>query len=716
MASDNPPDGMETATTIDSRKDFAKNALGLQKRWTTELDAAETEIKRFWRRSDEIVSKLVDKRPESSPQKRSYKISLFAANTATQRAMLYGNEPEVVVDRRFMDANDDEARVAGEMLERILNSDMAYASDPYAAAIGKALDDRLTIGMGTCRIVYEAKYETVPGQPAMTVKHPETGEEMEAAPEVPESEKVTSESCRAYYVSWRDQLWSIARTWEEVRWWAFRSYLTRDEFVERFGEKMVKLVTFSRTKKDTTGWAQEDALQKDPWQRCEVWEIWSKEDKKVYWWSRGARQILDMQPDPYELEDFWPFPQPMFANLTTSKLMPVADYSLAADLYDEYELVSTRIRQLVKACKVVGIYNTALGVGIKRLFNETFDQDLIGVDAWSVISEKGGLRGNMEFLPMEAVVATLDRLVAYRQELKGTLDEITGMGDVIRGAGMYVGQGPMTATEASAKTHFASLRMQALQDEFARFASELQALKGEIVCKHYDVNTIVNMSNIKRTFNGPEEIQAALQLLQSDYFNYRVAVKSDKLAMTDFARQKNERVSWMEALGGLITSTAPIMAQSPAITPFILEAIKWTMASFEGSADIQGILDQAIAAQSKQLESQQGQQPPDPKLQAAQMKAQTDMQKAQFDAQAKQQQAQLEGQLRQQDIAAETQSAVQQQEAQAQFNTQEAVAKTHLEMIKAHQDNQHKALLEASKPRPVVSYKPKPNGGAPHSR
>ena len=58
MASDNPPEGMETATTIDSRKDFAKNAKGLQKRWTTELDAAETEIKRFWRRSDEIVSKL----------------------------------------------------------------------------------------------------------------------------------------------------------------------------------------------------------------------------------------------------------------------------------------------------------------------------------------------------------------------------------------------------------------------------------------------------------------------------------------------------------------------------------------------------------------------------------------------------------------------------------------------------------------------------------
>ncbi len=714
MPVDNPSEGMETAVTIESRQDFQKNAAGLQKRWTTEMDAAEAEVRKFWRRADEIVGKLVDKRAEDKPQRRAYKISLFASNTATQRAMLYGNEPEVVVDRRFMDANDDEARVAGEMLERILNSDMAYSSDPYAGAIGKALDDRLTIGMGNCRILYEAQYEPVAGKPAVVGPHPETGQPTELAPAVPETERVVHESCRAYYVSWRDQLWSIARTFEEVRWWAFRSFLTRDEMAKRFGEPMAKRVTYSRTRKDSNGWAQEDAMQKDPWQRCEVWEIWSKEDKKVYWWTRGFSQILDMQEDPYELEDFWPFPQPMFANLTTSRLMPVADYSIAQDLYDEYEIVSTRIRQLVKACKVVGIYNSALGVGIKRLFNETFDQDLIPVDAWAVMAEKGGLRGNMEFMPLEAVVATLDKLVAYRQDLKATLDEITGMGDVIRGAGMFVGQGPMTATEASAKTHFASLRMQALQDEFARFASELQALKGEIICKHYAPETIQAMSNIQRTFNTPQEIAAALELLKSDYFNYRVAVKSDKLAMTDFAKQKNERVGWMTALGGLISSAQPLMQQSPEIAPFILEAVKWTMASFEGSADIQGLLDQAIAQQTKALQSgQMQQQQQDPKLATAQAKAQADMQKAQFDAQAKQQQTQLEAQLDQQRIASESQAAIEQQAAQARYNTQEEVAKTHLEMVKAHQDNQHKALQEAIKPRPVVSYKPKPNGGAP---
>ena len=337
------------------------------------------------------------------------------------------------------------------------------------------------------------------------------------------------------------------------------------------------------------------------------------------------------------------------------------------------------------------------------------------MDAWAIMSEKGGLRGNMEFIPLEQITATLDRLTAYRQDVKATLDEITGMGDVIRGAGMFVGQGPMTATEASSKTHFASLRSQAMQDRFARFASELQCLKGEIICKHYAPETIMNMSNIQRSFSNPQEIQAALQLLQSDYFNYRVEVKSEKLAMTDFAKQKNERVTWMQALGGLITSAAPLMQQSPQMVPFVLEAVKWTMASFEGSSDIQGILDQAIAQQEQMAQQQQMQgPPPDPKLAAAQAKGQVDMQKAQFDAQAKQQQTQLEAQVDQQRIAAETRADIVKQQAQAQYNTQEEVARAQLEMQKNRQQAHLDMVKEAVKPRPPLVRKP--NGGAPPTR
>lgn len=723
MATDNEPEGNQgsTAVTIQSRADFQKNAKGLQKRWQTELDAAEKDIKKFWRRADEIVGKLVDKRAEDRPQKRAYKINLFASNIQVLRAMLYGSEPEVSVKRRFLDANDDQARVAAEMLERMLNSDLAY--DDYCTSIGQALDDRLTIGLGNCRLVYDAEYEKVPGKPAVVGPHPMTGEMTELAPAVPETERVVEESCETCYVSWRDQLWSIARTWQEVRWWAFRSYLTRDEMAKRFDEAIAKRVTYTRTRKDT-GWHQEDALQKDPWERCEVWEIWSKEDKKVYWFTRGFSQILDMQPDPYELENFWPFPMPMFANLTTSSLMPTADYSLVQDLYDEYETLSTRIRQLVKACKVVGLYNNALGNGVKRLFSETFDQDLIGVDAWAVMQEKGGLRGNMEFLPLEAVVATLAQLSEHREKVKQQIDELTGMGDVLRGASMYVGQKPMTATEASARTYFADLRTQSMLDEFARFASDLQALKGEIICKHYSPDTILKCSNIAKSFDSPQEVQSALELLQSDYFSYRVCVESDKLAATDYAKRKNERVGWMQALGGLLTESAPLFQAMPTMIPFVLEAVKWTMASFEGSGDIEGVLDQAVQQTMQMVQRQQMQgPPPDPKLQAQQLKAQSDQQKGQMDiqkellkAQTAKEQTLLESQVRQAEIKAETQASVVQQSAQAHFNNEEELTRHQLEVAHTSHEAREERLTEAHKAhhaQRMQSMRPKPNGKAP---
>ena len=537
-----PTDSPGGEQNIQTKKDYKNTPQGMQKYWEVEFEAAEKRLQKFWRRSDRTVTALTDKRPDDvggalSPR-RAYKVNLFASNTQTQRAILYGNAPEVVVTRRFSDANDDEARVAGEMLERVLNTDIAYDSDTYATAIGQSLDDRLTVGMGNARIRYEADYEDMPDIPAIT--HPLTGEEL--APAVEGQEKITREKVCVDYISWRDQAWSVARTFNEVRWWAFRSYQSRDEMEDNFGAEVAKGVPYSKQNGNDGSWRNEDAMRKDPWERCEVWEVWSKERKKVYWFVRGYSKVLKEEKDPYELEGFWPFPRPMMANLTTSQFLATSDYALALDLYDEFDIVCMRIQRLVKAVKVVGLYNASAGKGIPRMLTEGFDQDMIPVEGWSNFVEKGGIAGNMQFLPLQDIVGALDKLRDYRQELKALLDEITGMGDVIRGASQYVGNGPATATEQSIKSKFASVRMQSLQDEFARFASDLQRLKAEIICKQFSPDTIRNMSNIERTFdNQPGQIEAAMSLLKSDFFNYRVEVKSDKIAMTDFTKLKNER-------------------------------------------------------------------------------------------------------------------------------------------------------------------------------
>src|SRR5205814_10574675 len=80
--------------------------------------------------------------------------------------------------------------------------------------------------------------------------------------------------------------------------------------------------------------------------QVEVWEIWSKRDKKVYWWTEGYEKLLDDKDDPLCLHGFWPDPPPFIANVTTSKYMPRSDYSIAKDLYREIDKLQTRISLL----------------------------------------------------------------------------------------------------------------------------------------------------------------------------------------------------------------------------------------------------------------------------------------------------------------------------------------------------------------------------------
>ena len=132
----------------------------------------------------------------------------------------------------------------------------------------------------------------------------------------------------------------------------------------------------------------------------------------------------------------------------------------------------TRIVLLEKAIKVVGVYDKAAD-GLQRMLNEAFNNDLIPVDNWAMFAEKGGIKGQVDWLPLEMVVAALTALRDYRTELINLLYQATGMSDIMRGA---TTQGE-TATAQSIKAKFASVRVQTQQDDFARFATDLQRLR-----------------------------------------------------------------------------------------------------------------------------------------------------------------------------------------------------------------------------------------------
>lgn len=605
------------ATEAMQEEKFEKTPAGQARRWQMELTAARKEVEKWHIQGSKIIKRFRDER--ESGREGETRWNIFSSNIQTQRAMLYGKPPSVSVDRRFADAGDDVARVGSEILERLLNTDIERDSDGYSLALQYALDDRLIPGFGQARIRYVAQFEQIEGIAAQI-----SAEGIEIAAEVPPTERKISEDVETDYVHWKDMLWSPARVWHEVRWVAFKAQMSREQLRERFKSEDDEGFADKIPLNTKSGNDSSDSQASDPWSRADVWEIWSKDDKKVYWYVDGFHVTLDEKDDPLGLEGFWPCPRPMMANLTTASLIPRPDYVLAQDLYEEIDLISTRINLLQKAIRVAGVYDRT-SEGIKRLVSEASQNELIPVDNWAIFAEKGGVRGAVDWLPLDQIVGALAQLRDYRRELMDAVFQITGMSDIMRGQANSTG---VTATEQSIKAKFGSVRIQAMQDEFARFASDIQRLKAEVIAKHFDAQTILQRCNCQFTPDAPFAEQA-VQLIKSEASPYRVQVKPEAVSLTDFSALKQERMEVLAGLSGFLQATAPLAQQMPSATPFLLQMLQWAMSGIRGASSIEGVLDQAIAAAQQAAQQPQQAAPPDPKLAIVQAKAQADMAKEQ---------------------------------------------------------------------------------------
>src|SRR5262245_24986715 len=366
---------------------------GWQRRWVMELQHAKRLLEKFYSSGEAALKAYRDERNTSVDACEETHWNLYTSNTQVKEDMLFGSVPKVAVTRRYADAADDVARVAGEMLERILNADVEKDGSPFSMAIGYALKDRLIPGLGQGRVRYTAELEEVAGQPAQL---DEAGQPL--APAVPPTKRVAYECAETEFSHWRDYIWNAdARVWPETRWVAYRAEMGRQALVKRFGE-LGRTVPLNAKRHG----AEDGKQQETPWGRAEVWEVWDRESRQVFWVVEGMARVLDIKPDPLQLEGFFPSPLPLLALTTTSSLIPRNDYALAQDIYKEVNEYSTRIALLSDALRVAGVYDKAAGADLSQLLDGSTRNTLIAVDRYAALAEKGGLRGVMDFLPLEA--------------------------------------------------------------------------------------------------------------------------------------------------------------------------------------------------------------------------------------------------------------------------------------------------------------------------
>lgn len=650
---------------IKSREEFKDTPVDQHKFWCEELKSSEKQLKKWHKEADKIVNIYVDSDKRSDEYDNidtPFRLNLFHSNVTTLTSMLYGNLPKVDVSRRYADSSDDVSRVAAETMERLLNNNIADNGEEYSAVLRGTLQDRLLSGLGCARVRYEMDSMELNGM-----------------------EVVTHEDAPIDYYFWRDVLWSWGRSFADLRWIAFRSYLTKDQVNDRFGEYAAENVELKKEKVQEDDGS--DADLNDVWMKAEIWEIWDKEKRQVVWLNSGCDRVLDTKDDPLELSGFFPCPPFFIANTTTTLYQPTPDWHMARDLYKQVDELQSRIAIITEAVKVVGVYDKA-NEEVGRMFKSN-DNTLIPVDNWALFAEKGGLKGLVDWVPIEAIVASLDKLVSLRDQTIQLLHQVTGMADVMRGGseGQYEGVG-----QAQLKAKFGSVRVQALQDEFATFASDLLQLKAEVISRHFDPETIANMSNMATSPDRELLPQAIGLIKQPEQARLKVVIRPESVAMVDYAQLKAERTDYMNALSTFMQSSAPLMESDPNAKPFLLQLLQWGLSGFKGSQEIEGVIDRAIEA--TQQEGQQ--EKPDPEQQRAEMQlqnqmqimqaqAQMDMQKlqaqTQSDLQKIQAKAQADMQVREQDLMADSETSV--REAQNQMMIAQAEMQSQIQQIMA---------------------------------
>jgi len=621
--------------------------LSPKERWAEEINMAEKELKTFLERGRRVTKRFLDERDLMDAQSKWFNI--FYANTEIMSSALYAQLPKPSVSRRFKDYDDDVARVAAMIIQRSITQDLDDPRDTFDSTMRQCVQDRLVPGLSMAWLRLETDtedIEDIPPQPDMETD--EVGE-IETVGETIEGpmKRITDQRVIVDYVFWADFLWSPCRIWEERRWIARKVYMSREELIDRFGDKIGKQVPLDFKPTNAGQNVQGSTPQHEALQKAVVYEIWERDTRKVFWYCKGLEFILDEMDDPLHLVGFEPCPTPMLANITTSNTTPRPDYFMLQDQYTELDTVNNRISMLIQACKVVGVYDKS-AVGVSRMLTEGFDNQLIPVDNWAMFAEKGGLKGQVDWLPLDVIVQSLQQLIQAREQIKGQIYEITGISDIVRGAS----KASETLGAQQIKSQFASIRIKKLQDEVARFAGEILRIKAEIQVKHFSPEFLIAKSNIMATGND-QFIQPALDLLSSDEgFEWRIQVTSDSIAQADYAMEKADRIEFLNAVSGYIEKTMPMIQQMPGTAPLLINMLKWTVAGFRNASDIENILDKELDALTKNPP----QKAPDPKQAEAQAKMQADQAKSQADMaiqQAKGQTEQQKGQMEIQKMQAE---------------------------------------------------------------
>ncbi|KQT52262.1 MULTISPECIES: hypothetical protein [unclassified Aureimonas] len=586
-------------------------------RWQERISDA-TGVERKWRDAGREVVKIYRAEKTADGSAGRGRFNMLFANTSILFPSVYQQPPQADVRRRFQ-TPDAMADAASTIVQGALNS--AFDAGNLDAEIRRAVQEVLLPGRGTIRVRWAPVVEEQPVLDQMG--QPMAGEDGKP---VTEPRKVW-EALEFDHVYWEDFVHEPARRWRECTWAAFRHYLTKAQVEKEFGEdaEILAKLKDEAWSKGAFVYAPAEAGEastkatKSGEPRALIWECWDKDRRVVDWIIPGNDPVLlRSDEDTLELAGFFPCPEPMTSISTTESMVPVPEYEIWRDLAAEVARITERIDAIMKRMKVRGMYNGSI---------EELAEVLDGVDgkmvAVSGVDMEAAMSTNVWMIPLDMLANAAIALYGAREQAKQALYEVSGISDVLRGAS----NPNETATAQRIKGNFGTLRIDDRRRGLSAFLRELTRISAEIMASKFAGTTLGMMSGKQVT----PEIEAYLR--NEAQLMCLVDIETDSTVAADQATEQEASQTLVAAIGGLIQTFGPLVADGTVPKPFLVEMMKMILKPFKGSRDLLDMLGQ--------MAEQAGQQPPeppppDPRAEAAKAKMEIDGAKAQQDMKIRQ--------------------------------------------------------------------------------
>lgn len=665
-------DGSGASGEMLEKEDFGEGEKGLYDRWMEELKQSERELldKDFVKNGTKALQVLSNQKVGDAAG-IDVQYNIYWSYMQVMKEIIYARAPQPVIKPK-PGVKGRPATKACSMMEDNLRYFVTDRDCRFWPRSLMMVFDFMSVGRGVLwpRLVLEEGEPNkitlepgeVPPEDAKVQKDKKSKQLFYMAP------NILSERVEVDYVHWKDYRESVARTQEEVRWKAKRSFLTKETMTELVGKEIADEISY-QTKFGTEGNA--DEFKHQVYGRAEVWEIHDGDERKIIWISPGYdKKVLKEQPDKLGLKDFYSTPAPLVASVTNESTIPTCDYKIYGFLVDKINELTVRIGKIISAVKVVVAYNSEIS-GMKDMF-VSVDTSVIPVDDWAAFQEAGGFEGVISALPIDIFVKGIEGLENQRGRYKQDFEEITGWSEIRQADGK-------TAKEKQKDGDFPNVRISGRQEAVQDYLCDVMVVMAEIIGKHFSPESIAryagtDLQELQAAANPPmppmpapmpqgappgapqdpnqppapqgpppppmvdpatlqefQDTMAAIQLLKDDFRrNFTLEIQTDSTIAVNERLEKRDRIEFSNMATQFFQSFTNMADKAPQFIEPASEIFLFCLDAFRSARPIEDAMKDAVAKWQK-AQANPPPPPPDPMIAKIQSDQQIAEQKLQFE-------------------------------------------------------------------------------------